>query len=635
MKRFLLVCTLAVLSLILSSCPESTSPKSTGGTKEIVMEKKSVSIDETGGKIELSDGSSIEIPSGGVSTSTVITLKKIKNDYFFSGDNRVSIDIDIDNVPKQLIIKIKVPEGLEKEDVGLFGYNPDGTEELEMTGIAPDFIYDAEKGFIEAVVNISAIKKKKENTQGSLLFKRWIAEWDENIDPLVETKLIQIPFYEQTGHSCWAACAAMLANSYTKYRGSDYEIKILDVLKQMNVGRDDGLGYYVFLKTLPSALKILTGKQYETSSFFRTKSCINKIVEEIGKEHPVIIHLPYPGTGAHAVIIIGYKKTTIGSGKTSYEFTLHNPQNSGEGMYTVHDADWIFSAKFLCEPVHILYPTDVPHTNRTLTTVGMALDGLVGNIEFKVPLQGTSSYKIRLVDKLTADNGYIWMSGNKDKGNIFNSIPDTATELYLRLPLWNSDLNNSCDAKARVTIYQEGVNSNVYDNSQDIYLPVSKNTLWFTKSVPLSDFVSAKGSNKYHFYVRLYKGGISVDGFNFYANIEPPHPLNGIWSINTQVIQDSCEIFNFKPDRLNIHVNPVNKTAVVYDADSPDYKWDCTFTESGDSFTLRYVNEDASDKITISGTLENEDYWHGTVSVYQRWGTNECYASGSIQGSRN
>ncbi|ROL61615.1 hypothetical protein D9V86_04815 [Bacteroidetes/Chlorobi group bacterium ChocPot_Mid] len=584
-SKFLLIS----LTLTFYGCPDENPTKpSTITNEETVSEKKSVDIGTNGGQISLSDGSTVIIPSGAITSNTKVTVSKIKNDNYFSGSNRISIDISSESGISNMTVKIAVPKGLKKDDIGLFRYNPNEVKDI-LTGDIPLFEYDSDNGFIIATVNAAATGTKREKVQGSLLFPRWVAEWDENVEGTSSTKIIQMPFYEQPGSSCWATCATMLAKAYTPYKDRKIEPEVYKFLKYMGLGRDDGIYPFQFLKTLPNAIHLYSGGVgLQSTGFFRVSSLKERIVSELDHNHPVIVSLPYPGVGAHAIMVVGYTKKTSGSNKVTYDLIIHNPQGTGsETMYTVHDFDYVFKDKSSVQAVQIIYPTDEPHPDRALLTMGMPL-GVVGDIKFKIPFR-ESAYYIELKEDINSKTGYKWAWGEKS----MDCIPDTASDLILNLPLWNASQSGSKNAKIECQVRVKG--KLVYEFSENITVPASGDPTWFNKTIPLNEIRGTNDSSEYYFDFAVYDGGTYVDGFDFYVNINSVYPLNGKWNWKFTPLNMGCSD-NYK--EFNIIMTIVcGKTWLkwIFD-DGEEALFD--FSYNKDDFTMHWNDDVASWDIT-------------------------------------
>ena len=640
-KKLLLLISIILIGCMFYGCPEDnpTIPKDDNikFPEENVTESKTTTIGTSGGSVSLSDGSSVTIGSGGVSTETKVVVSKISNDNYFSGSNRTSIDISSDGAISGMTIKIKVKAGLTKEQVGVFRYNPATAENSEiLTGDNPDFEYDSQTGYITSSVTAGVNGTKRENVQGSLLFPRWIAEWDENVEGKSSTKIIEMPFYEQPGSACWATCALMLTKAYTPNTDRTKESEVYNYLKYLQLGRDDGIYCYQFLRTLPKAFHLYSGGAgVEATGFFRTSAMREKIISEIDKDHPVIISLSYPGVGQHAIMVIGYTKKTSGSGSATYDLHIHNPQGTGsETMYTTHDFDWFFKDKSATTAVQILYSTNAVHPDRTLLTLGMPLRA-VGHIKFKVPFK-QSSYNIELSEDIASSKGYKWVWS----GKTMEAIPDSASALLLNLPIWNADRSSSKSAKLEIRVYCDGKLTYQHDESISVG---AMSTAWFRKEIPINDIRKDNDSAEYMFKFDLYDGGTYADGFDFYVNIENAHPLNGIWLWDITPISDGCGVL---PDGDDFEFTmKVSKTSITLIGANEEEIF-CDFMSKGDDFTIFFKESGGDETMTIDGKMTGTDSFtayiyiedikiiYNTEYPYEEISREPCTSTGTIDGTR-
>jgi len=620
MRRISYFILLIPFIFLMTGCPDDnpTSPKPDVTIEEKVVEQKTTTIGTSGGTISLSDGTEVIIPSGSVSSETKVIVSKIENDNYFSGSNRVSIDISSDKSITGMTVKIKVKSGLSKEQVGVFRYNPeDSKTQSFVEGDVPEFNYDSQTGIITATVNAGSSKSKKEQVNGSLLFPRWVAEYDENIEGEVESRIIEMPFYEQPGSSCWATCATMLSKAYTPYTDRKSEAEVYNYLKYMQLGRDDGIYSFQFLRTLPKAFHLYSGGAgVEATGFFRLSALREKIIKELDEQHPVIVNLDYPGVGQHAILVIGYIKKTSGSGKVTYDLVIHNPQGTGsETMYTIHDFDWVFSKKSMTTAVQILYPTVGVHPDRTLLTLGMPMSSLVGDISFKVPTRGGSSYSIRFSENISNSRGYSWRYGT---GNEILAVPDTATEFNIKLPIWNADRSSSSKfAILMLNIYREG--KKVYEFSENLTIPEGLSAYWFDKTIPLNDIRQNFDSSEYYFKFELWDGGTYADGFDFYVNIDKGlHPLNGRWLFTYSDVNNNCDDQD-SMDQSIYYIKTTKTILILYTEEHGEEDgWPFNFSYNKDEFSFstefNIFGYDCS--LSYKGRMEGDDKFVANMEAH-------------------
>ncbi|MFH1051223.1 MAG: papain-like cysteine protease family protein [bacterium] len=524
-KKILILC----LFILFTGCPDE-NPIKPGDIipEETVIEQKSAIIGISGGEIKLSDGTTLTINAGGSEDNNKISVSKLANEMYFSGPNHICISLGSEKTLNSITLKIKVPEGLTSESIGIFRYNPDDIDSV-ITGDTPEFEYDSINGFITSTLIVTTNGTKKEKIQNSLTLPRWIVEWDKLNQSEFKGTVIPMPFYEQPGNSCWATCATMLAKAYTPYTDRMNEPEVYKFLKYMQIGRDDGISSYNFLKKLPMAIHLYSGGVgLESSGYFRLNSAKEQILNELDKGHPVLISLDYPNVGAHVVMIVGYSQYIENSVKHFY-LVVHNPQATGsESMYKIHDFNWVFQNKSLQMAIQIMYPKEKPHNERSLLTLGLPLEGRVGYLRFKVPFK-TSQYYVDFKEDITTKKGYSWSKG----GVAMLSIPDSASELRLNLPIWNSDTAKPKNATLEIQIQRKG--KTVYQYSKKINIPVSKEPVWFMDTIPVSDIRGFSDSSEYYFNFELFDGETYADGYEFYVNIDAKTIVGAPFTFNKDV----------------------------------------------------------------------------------------------------
>jgi hypothetical protein len=342
-------------------------------------------------------------------------------------------------------------------------------------------------------------------------YRRWIVEWaSETTGQVVGEKVIPMPFYEQVGETCWAADALMLTKAVTPYKDREAEVEIYNFMKALNIGVSGGIGMTAFLKNLLQPIHDFSGgASVKSSNFIINANLRCELVELLKKDLPVILRLP-----VHTVVVVGYRITTTPAGARTYEFVIHdsegmNPPNANEGfMYTLRDWTW-FEARLSSISNQILWVDDKPHAQRALQTIGLPSHDKVGELGFVYNNDHGAKIKIRLGFSENEPKGYAWYFVN-DKTV---SIPYRAEELYLNLPVWNADLDQSVAVRLEVKILQSGNTTPAYAHTEDITLGTDKGPHWFEKHIPVCSFSKSTGSNDYTLQVKLYKGSVYQDGY--------------------------------------------------------------------------------------------------------------------------
>lgn len=587
-KSVMAFCILAVVS----SCTSFNNPMDDDFEVAKTLETKTQTIGMAGGIVKLSDNTSIEIPADAIGESFTLTLSNISPEKLFSTSNSLVYDIDFSTTPQYFIINFQLKQALNKEDISIVCYDPDNTDEM-ISGYGPDFEYDANTGIATSVFYPGVTTKSTGNLKSinhELLFKRWVAEWDENVEGSTETNLLEMPYYTQAGGSCVTTCATMLTKAYKPYRDRESETEIYHFLKYLGISKNDGVGPYTFLHSLIKAFHLYTGAGVISEGYFNSSSLQSKIIKEIDNGHPIILNMNYPKIGRHAILIVGYEKVTTGSQKVSYNIIYHNP-NLSSNMYSKNSFEWLMSDKSMVVAYQIIFSSNEAHPKRALQTVGLPLNE-DGHIKCN------ANYTITLDYNLSGNKGYGWFN---PAGTKVDTIPAGISSLDLLLPVWNADLSNEKDVKMNVQISQEGINKAVYSEDFPIHLPVGKDAHWFKKSIPASSFISDKGGDKYTLYVRLYdQSDTYLDGFLVDVFIEPT-------SDDLTKLKKCKHIdFDFSFDYYTTEPEYVHSSAMQFIREHGDIQW------KGTSFRISH-----SSPGSFSSTGDKFDYFEtisGTVS---------------------
>ncbi len=483
---------------------------STGG--ETVLESQSKVIGPAGGSITLTDGAALAVAPGALDSNATFTFKKIGNERYYDAPNRLAYDLTSSAGPVAMTLNFPAEAGQPEENIAVLRYNTD-----TLDADRPAFQYNSGTGMVTVNLPDNVQNAKMDaRAAGQNPYHRWIVEWAEELTGFVEgEKLIPMPFYEQVDETCWAADALMLTKAVTPYKDREKEAEIYNFMKALNIGAGDGIGMTAFLKSLLQPIHDFSGGAGVTSSNYISSVNLRcKLVELLKKDLPVILRLT-----DHTVVVVGYRITSSPSGVRNYEFVIHdsmgiNPPNTKEGsMYTTRNWTW-FESRLSSISNAILWVDNKPHTQRALQTIGLPSAGKVGDLRFVVEKNG-ANFNYNFTFDPGEAKGYAWYFGT----NKVDAIPAVAKNLYMRLPLWNADLDSSASVKVEIKIRQKDSPTIIYTSTDTVSIPTDKNPRWFTKTIPLCTRLKA-GDPKHYLEIRVEKAGTYLDGFTVEFNME-------------------------------------------------------------------------------------------------------------------
>lgn len=467
------------------------------------LETKTIQVDGNGGSIQMSDGTIVEVPSNAITSYTEMTVSKINSEQLFDSEQSLVYDVEFSEVPSSLSMQLQLKSGLTTENVSVVCYDPESADDFP-NGLLPEINYDSITGTLICTLNYSNVLKSAYNSkypQNEMIFKRWVIEWDENVEGSVENLLIDMPYYMQPGGTCVATCGTMLTKAFTPYKDRKNEYEVSDFLKRLQIGKNDGVGPYSFLHTVPTIFHSYTGAGVETTGYFLSSNLQSAMVKQLDSGFPLILRLDFPGEGSHAILVVGYQKIISGSQRSKYNFVFHNP-NLTENMYSMKSFDWLMSKKSRVVAYQILYPSNEPHPQRALQTVGFPLNE-DGYIQFKL-----DKGRIFLDYDMNSKTGYNWFDPSKKS---YEAIPDNFNSLDLSLPVWNANKTNAEDVELKLTITSG--DKVVFKKTTAINLPVNTSPYWFNLSIPKEDFYDSKNQGEHLMLVQLSKkSGQYLDG---------------------------------------------------------------------------------------------------------------------------
>lgn len=476
----------------------------------LALESNTAKIDNKGGSVVMSDGTTVIIPANAINGNSTVKVSKIDPKQIFSKSSMV-YDIDFSIVPNSLSLEFQLAKGLTSNQVSIVCYDPETTSDF-LNGFQPKYDYDSVTGIVTASITSIELEKSTntlKSVYNEMMFKRWVVEWDENVEGSVENMLIEMPYYMQPGGTCVTTCATMLTKAYTPYKDRKNEFEISDFLKRLQIGKDDGVGPYTFLHSLIASFNSFTGAGVESEGFYLKGNLQSAIIAQLDQGHPVILRFNYPGIGNHAILILGYQKITSGSQRVSYNLIFHNP-NISENMYSIESFDKLMSQKSSVVAYQIMYPTDPVHPKRALQTVGFPLNE-DGYIRFK-----TASTNISLDYDMNSKTGYHWVTTS---GKVVETIPDDFKNFELSLPLWNANKTSEANVELLISISHD--DKVVYRKETPISLPVTTVPYWFKLELPPDEFYKKDGNKDYTMLLQLKdKSGTYLDGFLIKFEIE-------------------------------------------------------------------------------------------------------------------
>ena len=455
-----------------------------------------------------------------------VSVAIINDERFFNLEGDIVFDFSDNETEFIFDLEFSLHRNLAIDDITLCIYSKaNSVDEMDAQHIA--FTYDASKGLLKAKFRAPSdspfndIKSTKAGQNKKGRYDRLVISYVKFEESIVSRRLIPMPFYEQPGGTCWATCANMLSRAYLDASKTLRQPRIIDVVKSM--GHQDlnsGVGLYDF-KKVSGILKNTTFYDFETSSFFSSKSMLSHIIKKIDKNIPVVLKFDYPNVGSHVILVVGYEIDVMDNKPENTRLCYHDPRNDGnKGMYLVATYEWLMSQKSYTEVFQTLSAVSEPvPESKTLQTIGMPifydtqLAFANGHIGFYEENKFTSLPQVRLTYDKSTSLGYSW---NHFKGNtLMTQIEDNASHIALSLPIYNaSDVNKNLQLSIKA-YSGKGENSTVvYETQKSITLEKKSTYVGFNENIPLSKIFAEE--NQYNIFIveNVYP---KID----YLNVEP------------------------------------------------------------------------------------------------------------------
>lgn len=507
---------LAVLTLTIVGCEEKTpvEPDPDVVIEETVLDEQQMTVGAEGGTLAMEDGMTVEVPAGALTGSTSVRVQKIGGERFFDGPNRSAYRVFVDTEPDEIVLTFPVEPGGSADDIGVLNYDP---EEFFQTEADPyPFEYNAETGrvTVRATANraLQVSSGGAAKRSGKIKEKNtWIVEKEPLVEPDVQTKVIDMPFYAQDHQTCWAASIHMMTRAYK----ADASSIVPDYLKYAGYPPTTGPGSFMYRVKVPSLLNIYAASGAVGSIYWRGTSAFNNLVKQINEGRPVLI-----GRSGHSVMVIGYKKTTSLYGPAAYQFLVHDPADPNWSNQW-KDWTWVIDQSFSWTTFAEVWIPSAPLENRPLQTVGLPLSGANGVIRFT---HRTNDGDIDYDATLSIDQNEPKWYGWKRTVSSLKEIPGKADTLFMKLPLWNADRSNSADVSLRISVRKID-EKEVYSTHQFLTLPVANGPTHFLWAIPVDVMRTGNGEPDYRLKVELLKGGSTVlDQFSVEYRLGPPVP---------------------------------------------------------------------------------------------------------------
>ncbi|MCF8363103.1 MAG: C39 family peptidase [Prolixibacteraceae bacterium] len=544
-----------------------------------------------------------------------VSVAIINDERFFNLEGDIVFDFSDNETEFTFDLEFSLPRNLTIDDITLCIYSKaNSVDEMDAQHIA--FTYDASKGLLKAKFRAPSdspfndIKSIKAGQNKKGRYDRLVISYVKFEESIVSRRLIPMPFYEQPGGTCWATCANMLSRAYIDASKTLRQPRIIDVVKSM--GHQDlnsGVGLYDF-KKVSGILKNTTFYDFETSSFFSSKSMLSHIINKIDKNIPVVLKFDYPNVGSHVILVVGYEINVMDNKPENTRLCYHDPRNDGnKGMYLVATYEWLMSQKSYAEVFQTLSAVSEPvPESKTLQTIGMPifydtqLAFANGHIGFYEESKFTSLPQVRLTYDKSTSLGYSW---NHFKGNtLMTQIEDNASHIALSLPIYNaSDVNKNLQLSIKA-YSGKGENSTVvYETQKSITFEKKSTYVGFNENIPLSK-IFAEENQEIELFLELMDNNKRLDYYTLEFN------LTGKEDAGDEEDEDEEDEAVDFPAFKYFHF--------IFDPGGYDY--------TGPSFIFSYEREATRPEITWNGN-EFSASWNGT---YQNDMINE---KGSLSGT--
>jgi hypothetical protein len=484
---------IAIFSLLfLHACSQDPSnPVGHGLDAGLVIEAATGEIGPEGGSVFLSDGATVSIPAGVLTSSMRVQWAKLKHDTYFTGATLFVYDIRSDGPLSHITMEIPVDAGQARDDFSVYNYDPDFDADIDGQDVS--FSYDSLAGRISADIQFDGIRSSGSVRKSLAGIKRTrvVVANEALVDPSVTRRIIPMPYYQQDALTCYATCVKMLERAYAP----EGDTKISQILKWIDYPPTTGPNAYMYKYHMPRLIKLATNLTALTGQYWWARSAFNNLIKQLDAGYPVVI-----GRANHSFMIIGYEKTTGLRGPSSYRYLIHDSDGDFPPN-TWKDWNWVFKRTYDTGSFVEVWIPKPPPDSRALQTIGMPMTGATGFIQILQTMQDTGD-DIPLVTlgfNKDMKEGYGWKSGSR----WLRTIPEEATKLYIQAPLRNADQSKNPQIGVNLRVTQHGSGGGSYYKTDFLTPPSSGEPIDYEKTVAIDDFFRPGGDTSCTMIVEL------------------------------------------------------------------------------------------------------------------------------------
>lgn len=454
-------------------------------------------VGPSGGEITLSGGESATIPAGSTTKMTSVDFTADKpsvevgeemQSYLFTSDH------ELESV--NFSIPVTLPNITSSDDLHAVYVREDGamktlTVAYDSNSSRATFSLANNWTFAPLLPAGGSLKSSLGTSSGKksyiLLMKKKAA-----ISSASKSKLIQMPYYEQPGGTCWATSSKMLTHGLSTASKAHLETKnIYELMGALQIGMNDGFNAFFKGKSLAKILEVNYG------NYFLWSSIRNKMLKELDKGHPLIYSGTFMSIDAkpekitHVVLIVGYEYDAKGN----LVFVMHDSRNKGvKSMYTkMAWKDMQIDQYLPTEAVTLFWSDTIPPSSNSKFTLGIPTHGQFGAIYF----QGKKTDKFKSVRYYlqfspSVSKGYIWSTQQVDPSPE-TTFRENVNELIMKMPVYNSGSTPN-SAFVSVEVYEKAHPTNKVQASQSVSVD-SHGQEYVTFDLNLDDLVKNLGED--------------------------------------------------------------------------------------------------------------------------------------------
>jgi hypothetical protein len=436
------------------SCSNSTGPDNKPPADPVIIDQVSADVTDTGATLTLQNGMALAVPPGAVEGTVKVDLLQVE-DTLYNADIQTVLKISADGSIAQASFRLPLAAGQDTTICGAALLTNNGQTMTRLTGTV-----NATEDTLVVEIGEGAVLQKNGSAADPVAAGEYVIEMGAPLQTTSLRNVLRLPYYQQDGGNCWAACSIALMKAYQNNFAFD---EIYEMCQVMNIEKEAGVVWHD-TDILGDKIKLAIGLEPEIHSWVFYENFKNFIVKQVDQGLPVMVNML-----THQGNFIGYEIENPGPNQEFY-FIYHDPQafyqdppNPSDqipyrkiSLNALQNQYWNGTANFMLYNYFTTLNLKVPTTNPTMQTVHLPDADIVSGATYGFQ-EGLEFDKNGLIVEWV-----IW-DYTKPSGLLFRdfggTIPRDFTTIVLRkVPVWNMEETAAVPVRIKTSLYRKDGN---------------------------------------------------------------------------------------------------------------------------------------------------------------------------------